>query len=153
MTNESAERRPLEEVCRGVTDLIAAAGGSLRRIAFRSGDAEVEMEWAAPEDGLAGTAPSAPRGPAPAPGTEGLVYVRAGMVGTFYVAPEPGGTPFVSEGDLVRPGQQVAILEVMKLLAPVEADRPGRVVEFLVKDGESVEYGTPLIALDPGSDG
>jgi acetyl-CoA carboxylase biotin carboxyl carrier protein len=70
------------------------------------------------------------------------------MVGTFYSAPEPGAEPFVTVGDEVRAGQQIAILEVMKLMTPVGADRAGRVAEVLVPDGTSVEYGTGLIALD-----
>ncbi|TDC72092.1 hypothetical protein E1200_00260 [Actinomadura sp. GC306] len=70
------------------------------------------------------------------------------MVGTFYSAPEPGAEPFVAVGDEVRAGQQIAILEVMKLMTPVAADRAGRVVEVLVPDGTPVEFGTGLIAVD-----
>ena len=54
---------------------------------------------------------------------DGLHYVCAAIVGTFYRGPEPGAAPFVSEGDMVRPGQQIAILEAMKMMMPVEADR------------------------------
>jgi acetyl-CoA carboxylase biotin carboxyl carrier protein len=71
----------------------------------------------------------------------------AGTVGTFYRAPEPGAAPFVTEGDRVRPGQQVGIIEAMKLMIPVEADRPGEVVEFLAADRAPVEYGQPLLLL------
>ena len=75
--------------------------------------------------------------------------VRAPSVGVFYRAPEPGAPPFVGEGDTVRPGQQVAIVEAMKLMLPVEADRAGRVVEVLKRDGEPVEYGEVLFVLAP----
>jgi acetyl-CoA carboxylase biotin carboxyl carrier protein len=75
------------------------------------------------------------------------------MVGVFYRAPQPGAEPFVSEGDTVRPGQQVAIIEVMKLMVPVEADRAGRVVEILVDDASPVEHGQPLLLLAPVADG
>jgi acetyl-CoA carboxylase biotin carboxyl carrier protein len=71
----------------------------------------------------------------------------AGTVGTFYRAPEPGAAPFVAEGDTVRAGQQVAIIEAMKLMIPVEAEQAGVVVEFLVADRAPVEYGQPLIRL------
>jgi acetyl-CoA carboxylase biotin carboxyl carrier protein len=71
----------------------------------------------------------------------------AGTVGTFYRAPEPGAAPFVAEGDTVRPGQQVAIIEAMKLMIPVEAERAGVVIEFLVADRAPVEYGQPLMLL------
>lgn len=70
-------------------------------------------------------------------------------VGVFYRAPEPGAKPFVAENDVVQAGQQVAILEAMKLMIPVEADRGGRVVELLVDDGASVEHGQPLMLLEP----
>jgi acetyl-CoA carboxylase biotin carboxyl carrier protein len=78
-----------------------------------------------------------------------LHYVCAPSVGTFYRAPEPGGAPFVTEGGTVKDGQQVAIVEAMKLMLPVEADRAGRVVEVLVEDGQGVEYGDRLLALAP----
>lgn len=68
-------------------------------------------------------------------------------VGTFYRAPEPGAPPFVAEGDPVQPGQQIAIVEAMKLMLPVEATRAGRVIRILKSDGEPVEYGEPLLEL------
>jgi acetyl-CoA carboxylase biotin carboxyl carrier protein len=73
--------------------------------------------------------------------------VCAPSVGTFYRSPEPGAPPFVTEGDLVQSGQQIAIVEAMKLMLPVEAARAGRVTRVLKTDGEPVEYGEPLIEL------
>jgi acetyl-CoA carboxylase biotin carboxyl carrier protein len=67
----------------------------------------------------------------------------------FYRSPEPGAPPFVAEGDLVRPGQQVGIVEAMKLMIPVESDRAGRVLEVLLADGSAVEHGQPLLLLGP----
>lgn len=80
-------------------------------------------------------------------GQPGTFPLCAGTVGTFYRAPEPGAAPFVTEGDRIRPGQQVGIIEAMKLMIPVEADRPGEVAEFLVADRAPVEYGQPLMLL------
>jgi acetyl-CoA carboxylase biotin carboxyl carrier protein len=77
--------------------------------------------------------------------------VCAPMVGVFYRAPQPGAAPFVTEGDHVTKGQQVAIIEAMKLMIPVEADWPGRITSVLVPDGQSVEYGQPLFAVDQDS--
>lgn len=74
-------------------------------------------------------------------------------VGVFYRAPEPGAEPFVSEGDLVVAGQQIGIVEAMKLMIPVEADRSGRVLELLVANGAPVEHGQPLLLLGPPDDG
>jgi acetyl-CoA carboxylase biotin carboxyl carrier protein len=65
----------------------------------------------------------------------------------FYRAPSPGAPAFVNEGDEIGSGQQIAIIEAMKLMLPVEADKAGRVAEVLVEDGEAVEYGTPLFRL------
>ncbi|MBF6298848.1 acetyl-CoA carboxylase biotin carboxyl carrier protein subunit [Nocardia amamiensis] len=74
--------------------------------------------------------------------------VNAETVGVFYRAPEPGAAPFVTEGDPVRAGQQVGIVEAMKLMIPVTAAREGRVAEFLVENGEAVEHGAPLMVLE-----
>ncbi|WP_460402934.1 acetyl-CoA carboxylase biotin carboxyl carrier protein, partial [Actinophytocola sediminis] len=76
--------------------------------------------------------------------------LNAATVGTFYRSPAPGAPPFVTEGDEVSPGQQVAIIEAMKLMLPVEAERGGRIAEVLVADGEGVEYGQPLFRLTAG---
>ncbi|MET9027800.1 biotin/lipoyl-containing protein [Nocardia sp. NPDC004168] len=74
--------------------------------------------------------------------------LTAETVGVFYRAPEPGAAPFVAEGDPVRAGQQVGIVEAMKLMIPVTATREGRVAEFLVENGEAVEHGAPLLVLE-----
>jgi acetyl-CoA carboxylase biotin carboxyl carrier protein len=85
------------------------------------------------------------------PADDGQASIRAAVVGTFYRSAEPGAPPFVTEGDIVQPGQQVAILEAMKMMLPVEATCSGRIVEFLVDNGDPVEFDTPLIALAPVS--
>ncbi|WP_462188185.1 acetyl-CoA carboxylase biotin carboxyl carrier protein [Frankia sp. CcWB2] len=87
-------------------------------------------------------------------GDAGLSYVTAPSVGVFYYyAPEPGARPFVRVGDTVKAGQQVAILEVMKLMIPIEADTAGQIVEVCQPDATSVEYGERLIAIDPDARG
>lgn len=75
--------------------------------------------------------------------------VRAPAVGVFHVAPAPGAKPFVAVGDTVSPGDQVAIIEVMKLMIPVEADAAGTITEVLKANGEPAEYDEPLFALEP----
>ncbi|MGC4869087.1 acetyl-CoA carboxylase biotin carboxyl carrier protein [Micromonospora sp. DT53] len=137
--------------------LIAELAGPVRRIRLRSGPAVLEVEWH-PEDVTRADAPAVPAQAASAPGAvpaviqpsvPGRAAVRAPIVGTFYRAPEPGARPFVAVGDLVRPGQPVAIVEAMKLMNEVTADRAGRVVAILVEDGQPVEYDQPLVELDP----
>lgn len=76
--------------------------------------------------------------------------LTAPTVGVFYRSPEPGAAPFVDTGELVTPGQQVGIVEAMKLMIPVEAERGGRVVDVLCADGTAVEFGAPLFALSEG---
>ncbi|MFC4007205.1 acetyl-CoA carboxylase biotin carboxyl carrier protein [Nonomuraea purpurea] len=78
--------------------------------------------------------------------TESLIH--SPMVGTFYRCPEPGAEPFVKEGDLVAPGQQVAILEAMKMMNPIQALTAGRITRILVEEADSVEYGQALFALE-----
>ncbi len=74
-------------------------------------------------------------------------YIHAPTVGTFYRAPEPGAKPFVEVGSVVAPGQQVGIVEVMKLMIPVESDRHCRITEVLVPDASPVEFGQRLFAV------
>ncbi|MEV6060326.1 acetyl-CoA carboxylase biotin carboxyl carrier protein subunit [Nocardia asteroides] len=74
--------------------------------------------------------------------------LTAETVGVFYRSPEPGAAPFVSVGDPVRAGQQVGIIEAMKLMIPVTATREGVVAELLVDNGDAVEHGQPLIEFE-----
>lgn len=91
--------------------------------------------------------PAAPASPVPA--TDHLVPVIAPMVGTFYRSPNPDAPPFVSEGDVIDPGQTVCIIEAMKLLNEIQADVGGRVVRVLAENATPVEYGQPLFMIDP----
>ncbi|MFJ4291156.1 acetyl-CoA carboxylase biotin carboxyl carrier protein [Cupriavidus sp. NPDC089707] len=78
--------------------------------------------------------------------------VSAPLAGMFYCAPAPGQPPFVAVGDLVEAGQQLAIIEAMKMLNAVEADLKGRVVRVAAADGAAVEAGAPLFAIEPAGD-
>ena len=70
------------------------------------------------------------------------------MVGTFYKAPSPDASPFVTVGDMVATGQVVCIIEAMKMMNEIEAEVSGRVVEICVADGQSVEYGQVLMYVE-----
>jgi acetyl-CoA carboxylase biotin carboxyl carrier protein len=78
-----------------------------------------------------------------------LVEVPSPMVGTFYRSPSPGEPPFVEVGDRVRIGQTVCIIEAMKLMNEIEAEVSGQVMEIMVANGEPVEYGQPLMRINP----
>jgi len=71
------------------------------------------------------------------------------MVGTFYRAPSPDAQPYVREGDVVKKGQVVCIIEAMKLMNEVESKVAGRIEKILVENAHPVEYGQPLFLLEP----
>ena len=81
--------------------------------------------------------------PASAPG-----MVPSPMVGTVYLAPEPGAAPFVGVGDQVSEGQTVLIIEAMKTMNQIPAPRAGKITQMLVSDAEPVEYGSPLLIIE-----
>ncbi len=75
--------------------------------------------------------------------------ITSPMVGTFYSRSRPEAPPFVEKGDVVEPGQTLCIVEAMKLMNEIQAEKKCRIIEILVKDGESVEYGEPLMVVEP----
>jgi len=79
----------------------------------------------------------------------GHVTIEAPMVGTFYRATAPGADPYVREGDEIKEGQILCIIEAMKLMNEIEAKGPGRIVKILVENGLAVEYGQPLFLVEP----
>ena len=80
---------------------------------------------------------------------EGLIEVTAPILGTFYIASEPGGVPFVTEGDKVDEITTVGIIEVMKVFNDIKAEQAGTVVRCLVEDGAFVEFGQPIFLIRP----
>jgi acetyl-CoA carboxylase biotin carboxyl carrier protein len=133
-------------------------------LAVRHNLAEIEVEAAgtrirvvrehAPAAGGArGDAGPAPALPQPVTerteSTAHLVAVEAPMVGTFYRAPKPDAPPFVAEGDVVKEGQVLCIVEAMKLMNEIEAKAPGRIVKVMVENGQPVEFGQSLFLMDP----
>ncbi len=83
------------------------------------------------------------------PSREGMTVIRSPMVGTVYLAPEPGAPAFVASGQRVSSGDQVCIVEVMKLMNSIGAGCDGVIAEILVGDGEAVEYGQELFVISP----
>ena len=77
------------------------------------------------------------------------VEVTSPMVGTFYRSPEPDADPFVQEQDRISTGQQLCIIEAMKLMNPIQSELNGRVMAILVEDAQPVEYGQPLFLIEP----
>jgi acetyl-CoA carboxylase biotin carboxyl carrier protein len=89
-------------------------------------------------------------GPAPVPvapvSTDHIV--KSPMVGTFYRSASPGAKAFVEVGDSVKEGQTLCIVEAMKILNEIEADKSGTVTQILCQNGQAVEYGQPLFAIE-----
>lgn len=81
--------------------------------------------------------------PATNPGT-----VKSPMVGTAYLAPEPGAKPFIEVGDKITAGQTLLIVEAMKTMNQIPAPRAGTVTKILIEDGQPVEYGEPLVIVE-----
>jgi len=97
---------------------------------------------AAPAAAVAAAAPAAAKSDAPAAGT-----LTSPMVGTAYMAPEPGSNPFVKVGDRVSKGQTVLIIEAMKVMNPIQAPNAGTVTAVYIQDGQPVEFGEPLLVI------
>lgn len=74
--------------------------------------------------------------------------IKSPMVGTVYLAPQPGASPFVKIGDSVSVGQSLLIIEAMKVMNPIKASKSGIVKQILVRDGEPVEYDSPLLIIE-----
>ena len=143
-------------------DLVAES--SISELEITEGEGKVRIVKAAPQAAVAHAAPLA-AGPAPmampvapvaAPASAVASEVQdspsghrvtSPMVGTFYRAASPGGAPFVSLGDAVSEGQTLCVIEAMKLMNEIPADRAGVIKEILVENGQAVEFGQPLFVI------
>ncbi len=77
------------------------------------------------------------------------IEIKSPMVGTFYRSPAPDEPAFASIGDRIRIGQTVCIIEAMKLMNEIEAESAGQVMEVLVENGQPIEFGQPLMYINP----
>ena len=86
---------------------------------------------------------------APAPSAAPAGHsVKSPMVGTFYRASSPGAKPFVEMGSTVKEGDTICIIEAMKILNEIEADKSGTITQILCENGQAVEYGQPLFVIE-----
>jgi len=134
---------PDTELIRALAALLTETG--LTEIEYAAGDRRVRVAravaWPAPLGGS--PAPSAAAGSIEHPGA-----VRAPIVGTAYLAPQPGAPPFVRLGDIIVEGQPLLIIEAMKVMNQIRAHRPGRVAQILVADAQPVEFGAVLMLIE-----
>jgi acetyl-CoA carboxylase biotin carboxyl carrier protein len=111
--------------------------------------------YAAPPAGAPAAAPAAAApavaAPAPAPAVAAPAAghaVKSPMVGTFYRSSAPGAKPFVEVGSTIKQGDTICIIEAMKILNEIEADKSGTVTQILCENGQAVEYGQPLFTIE-----
>jgi acetyl-CoA carboxylase biotin carboxyl carrier protein len=113
------------------------------KVALGRGAAPVVTAVPAP----ARSSPIAAAAPVARPTDDSLVAITSPFVGTFYRAPGPESANFVEVGTVVRPGQTLCIVEAMKLMNEIETEIAGTVVDVLVENGKSVEYGQKLFTI------
>lgn len=134
----------------GIAELEIQEGEDSVRIS-RYGQSAPAMVAAAPVPAPApAAAPVAaiPEPAAEAPASFSGHEVKSPMVGTFYRAPSPGAKPFVGIGDSVSAGDTICIIEAMKILNPIEADKSGTIKAILVDNAEAVEFEQPLFVIE-----
>ncbi|HEX9780281.1 MAG TPA: acetyl-CoA carboxylase biotin carboxyl carrier protein [bacterium] len=156
-SSERSEREPfklIEDMLqlmeeRGLVELEIEQEGLRIRLKRAGGGGQPTLE------ALPGSA-QAPAAAAPASGgaartaeEAGRVLIRSPMVGTFYRAPTPDSPPFTDADQEVEPGQVVCIIEAMKLMNEIKSEVSGRIAEVLAENGDPVEFGQPLFAVEP----
>lgn len=139
-------------------DLIRKLAGllddtGLTEIEFSEGDRRIRVTrtpapvQAVAAPAVAAPAPAAPASPATGNGPQAGALTSP-MVGTAYLAAEPGAPPYVKAGDTVSEGQTLLIVEAMKVMNPIRAPRAGTVRQILVTDGQPVEFGETLMIIE-----
>ena len=133
----------------GIAELEITEGeGKVRIVKFSQAAPGVPVAAAVPAQVVTAAAPAAAAAPAPAAAAAVQGHqVKAPMVGTFYRAPNPSAPAFAEVGQTVKEGDPLCIIEAMKLLNEIEADKSGVIKEILVENGEPVEYGQPLFII------
>ena len=144
-----------EELIGAVRELISLMSkGGISELDLTSGDVSIRLRGTATQ--AAAQAPSTteaqPESSAPAARQAESHTITAPMIGTYYAAPSPGDDPFVQVGDEVEVGQVVGIIEAMKIMNEIVADKPGVVSEILVENAQAVEYGSDLVRLSEQTD-
>lgn len=135
----------------GIAEIEINEGEESVRISRYSASAPVQQYAPAPAP-VPPAAPATSTEPADESKTEKPVItghtINAPMVGTFYTASAPGAPDFVKVGDSVKEGDTVCIIEAMKILNQIEADKSGKVKAILVENAQPVEFGQPLIVIE-----
>ena len=126
---------------------ITEAEGKVR-IVKAMGAAPMVMQASTSAPAIQQVAAPAPVEPIAAPAESASHSVKSPMVGTFYRSASPGAKAFVEVGSVVKEGETICIIEAMKILNEIEADKSGTVTAILCENGQAVEYGQPLLTIE-----
>lgn len=128
----------------GLSEIEIEQGGSRVRVARYGGGHMVPVQTVAPQAATVAPPVADPgaKPTGPHPGT-----LTSPMVGTAYLSPQPGAAAFVKQGDTVKEGQTLLIIEAMKTMNPIAAPKAGTIVEIMVRDSQPVEFGEPLLVI------
>lgn len=141
---------PDPNLIRTLAELLAENG--LTEIEYAVGDQLIRVSRGAPAAAPAPAAPTPPSAPAATAGAALPAIhpgaVTAPVVGTAYLAPQPGAPAFVRLGETVAAGQPLLIIEAMKVMNEIRAPRAGRIAQILVEDTQPVEYGMVLMLIE-----
>jgi len=137
---------PDADLIRTLAALLTETG--LTEIEYAIGDRRIRIARAPGGPGSALAPAASPTAATHSLSVEHPGSVKAPMVGTAFLAPQPGAPPFVRLGDVVPEGQPLLIIEAMKVMNQIRAHRPGRVTQILVADAQPVEYGAVLMLIE-----
>ena len=140
---KAIDRKPIEDLSSLLDDL------NLTEISYQEGDFAISVSRAAKSVASNSSSTKA----VDSQNNEGDYYsdpraIKSPMVGTVYLQPEPGTNTFVKEGDQVKNGQTLLIIEAMKTMNPIESTLQGKVSKILVENEQAVEFGQPLMLID-----
>ena len=133
----------------GLTEIEVEDGDRMIRVSRGGGVAMAPAQVAAPSAAPAALPAPAAAAPTPeaAPAADHAGAIKSPMVGTVYLAPEPSASDFVKVGDSVKEGQTLVIVEAMKVMNPITADKAGTVKAILVENAQPVEFDQPLVVI------
>lgn len=136
----------------GLTELEIEKDGVRVRLRHETGQRVAPVVTVdAPTAGQSSTTQTLASGGGTPEDTGGLVTITSPIVGTFYRSPSPDADAYVEEGDIVKKGQVLCIVEAMKLMNEIESEVDGKVVKILAESTKPVEYGHPLFLVDPNA--
>jgi len=131
-------------------DLVSES--NISELEITEADGKVRIVKAEPVAAMAAAAPQPLAAPAPAPVAAAAVEpghtVKSPMVGTFYRSPSPDAKAFVEVGQAIKEGEPICIIEAMKIMNEIEADKSGTVTRVLCENGQAVEFGQPLFVIE-----